>query len=77
MDYYDAKAESKLFGERFRELRRLKGLTQEDVANRTGLAVSTISRLERGAFTIGVNKLPLLADALGVPVRNLYKELGY
>ncbi|WP_237198891.1 helix-turn-helix domain-containing protein [Rothia nasimurium] len=62
---------------RFKALRQRRGITQEDLANNTGLAVSTISRLERGTFTLGINKLPLLCRGLGVSITDLYKELGF
>ncbi|MFW0112430.1 helix-turn-helix domain-containing protein [Rothia sp. CCM 9416] len=74
---FDEKAETKLFGQRLKNLRKKRGITQEELAHTTGLAVSTISRLERGAFTIGVNKLPLLARGLDIPVADFYRELGY
>jgi predicted ATPase/transcriptional regulator with XRE-family HTH domain len=55
------------FGERLRAARLAAGLTQEELADRSGIATRTISDLERG-----VNDMPrastarLLADALGL-----------
>jgi predicted ATPase/DNA-binding XRE family transcriptional regulator len=55
------------FGETLRELRIAAGLTQEDLAERTGLSVRGISDLERGARkSPQFQTVRLLADALEV-----------
>jgi PAS domain S-box-containing protein len=38
------------FGERLRELRRLKGLTQQQLADRVGVSFTYVSKLETGAL---------------------------
>lgn len=62
----------KLFGTRVRYLRKLAGLSQEQVAELTGLSTKTISYIENSKNTLSFNKLPLLAKALGVPVYKLF-----
>lgn len=56
----------KLVGRNFSRLRREKGLTQEEVAARSGLSQQYLSGLERGARNPTVITLFELAQALGV-----------
>lgn len=51
---------------RLRELRTDQGLTLQDVAERAGIDVSTLSRLESGKRRLALDHLPRLAAALGV-----------
>src|SRR5262249_28155277 len=54
-------------GLRIREARRAKGLTQLQLAERSGVQRTTITRLEtRRIYTIDLGVLEKLADALGV-----------
>ena len=62
----------KLFGERIRFLRNIAGLSQEKLAEKIGLSTKTISYIENGKNTVSFNKLPLIADGLGVPVYKLF-----
>lgn len=62
----------KLFGARVRYLRGLAGLSQEKLAEKTGLSTKTISYIENGKNTISFNKLPLIAEGLGIPVYKLF-----
>ena len=62
----------KKFGVRVRYLRKLSGLSQEQLAEQTGLSAKTISYIENGKNTISFNKLPLLASGLSVPVYKLF-----
>lgn len=56
---------------RLRALRTERGLSQEDVAERAGMAPSTLSRLESGARRLALDHLAPLAGALGVEVGEL------
>lgn len=56
---------------RLRELRNDRGLTLADVAERAGMAVSTLSRLESGGRRLALDHLPPLARALEVSVDDL------
>lgn len=56
---------------RLRELRIDRGLTQEAVATRAGMDVSTLSRLESGRRRLALDHLPALAGALGVTADDL------
>jgi transcriptional regulator with XRE-family HTH domain len=56
---------------RLRVLRAERGLSQEEVADRAGMAASTLSRLESGARRLALDHLTPLAQALGVEVGEL------
>ena len=62
----------KSFGARIRYLRKLAGISQEKLAELTGLSTKTISYIENSKNTLSFNKLPLFANALGVPVYKLF-----
>lgn len=68
MDPADLQRENRLvlFGERVRVLRRHAGLTQEDLAERSGLHRVTIGLIERAQREVGVTAVAPLADALNV-----------
>lgn len=51
---------------RLRELRTERGLTLQQVAERSNLDVSTLSRLESGKRRLALDHVPALAQALGV-----------
>lgn len=55
-----------LVGRNFARLRREKGLTQEEVADRSGFSQQYLSSLERGRRNPTVITLFELAQALGV-----------
>lgn len=60
-----SKEERKQVGSRIKQLRKEKGLSQEDLANLVGLKVGTISKYEQGERTPGISQLVPLAEALG------------
>ncbi|MEJ7847943.1 MAG: helix-turn-helix transcriptional regulator [Pyrinomonadaceae bacterium] len=53
-------------GEVIRMLRELKGWTQEDLAERSGITSTNLSLLENGRVDIGKKRAELLAKAFGV-----------
>ena len=59
-------------GKRVATLRRSRGLNQGDLADLAATTLDTIGRLERGASLPGVSKLAQIADALGVPLWQLF-----
>jgi transcriptional regulator with XRE-family HTH domain len=61
---------------RLRELRLANGLTLREVAARSHLDVSTLSRLESGQRRLVLDHLPPLADALGVSTDELLSPPG-
>jgi transcriptional regulator with XRE-family HTH domain len=66
----DAVAASRL-GERVRELRRGRGLTLEDLAERSGVSRAMISKVERGEKNPTLVVAARLAEGLGVTLSQL------
>jgi transcriptional regulator with XRE-family HTH domain len=62
------------FGDRVYELRRSRGLTQAQVAERAGLNLRTLQGWESGRNDPGLSWLSCLAQALGVTVDALLSE---
>ena len=62
-------------GERIRRLRSKKGITQDQLAELTGLNRVHLYRLENGRQSMTLNTLKIIADALGVRVRDLVGKL--
>lgn len=60
------------FGSRVRDLRRARGLTQEALAQRGGLSVEAVGRIERGAFSPTLETMEKIAGGLGVPFHELF-----
>ena len=58
-------------GEAVRALRKRSGLTLTELAGRTGLAVSTLSKLEMGHASASYDKLMLISKGLGVDMAEL------
>ena len=52
-------------GERIATLRKEKGMTQQDLADVTGLFRNHISRIEQGRYSVGFDTLQAIAEALG------------
>jgi transcriptional regulator with XRE-family HTH domain len=50
-----------------RELRSLKGVSQEELALEAGLHRTFVAHVERGARNISIDNIEKLATALGVP----------
>ena len=63
-----------LIGQRIRELRELKHLSQGDIQKRTGLIRCYTSRIENGHTVPSVETLEKYARALGVPLYRLFYE---
>jgi transcriptional regulator with XRE-family HTH domain len=68
---HDMESQKKLLGRRIRELRKARGFTQEQLAERTDLDYTSIGALERGVFNPSLNTAGKLADALGISIQQL------
>ena len=64
------------FGQRVRLMRSERGLTQEQLAERAGISVDFLSLIERGKSSPSFENLDELADALDVPVAELFSFEG-
>ena len=60
------------FGQRLRELRKSKGLSQEQLAWKAELELSQISRIERGVISAGLSQVFRIAEALEIHVCELF-----
>jgi transcriptional regulator with XRE-family HTH domain len=58
-------------GAAIRAMRKRSGLTLTELASRTGLAVSTLSKLEMGHVSASYDKLMLISKGLGVDMASL------
>jgi transcriptional regulator with XRE-family HTH domain len=65
----------RLVAERIKKIRKVKGLTQDQLAERAGLNRTHLYRLESGRQSMTLRTLKTIADALGVRVRELVKDL--
>jgi Predicted transcriptional regulators len=63
------------FGKRLRELRKERGLSQEDFAARCGLDRTYVSGMERGVRNPSLAVIDTLAVALGIRLEELFKGL--
>ena len=63
-----------LFGTRVRELRKLRGWSQEEFALSIGLDRSYVGGVERGERNVSLENICLIATALGIPTSSLFEE---
>jgi transcriptional regulator with XRE-family HTH domain len=57
-----------------RRMREAQGFTQEALAERAGLELRYVQKIERGAVNLGVTVLAALAQALQVPPGDLFER---
>ena len=62
---FDEIEERKRIGRRIAEMRKEKDLTQQDIADRTGIQRNHISRIESGKYSVGFDTLQSIAEAIG------------
>ena len=63
----------KKFGNRLREIRLTKGVTQEALAYSTDLHLSQIGRIERGEIGCSISFVFLFAKTLGVDEKDFFE----
>ncbi len=64
------------FGRRLRQLRSDRGWTLAEVAERSGLAISTLSKAERGIISLTYDRLSRLARGLDVDLAAFFNAEG-
>lgn len=64
----------KLLGSRWKLMRKARGLSRDEVAQRSGLAVDTIARAENGTFAASLTTMIKIAAGLGVPLPALLTD---
>ena len=60
-------------GREVRRLRKERGLSQEELADRAGLHTNYIGGIERGERNVGVKALFKIARGLGVEAKRLFE----
>ena len=55
-------------GQRIAELRKEQNLTQTQLAERCGLQQAHIARIEAGRYSVGLDTLAQIADAMGMKI---------
>jgi len=61
------------FGRRVRDLRKARGLSQEDFAAECGLDRTYISGIERGRRNVSLRNLEVIAKAFGISLADLFR----
>lgn len=64
----------KKFGERVRHLRKQKDISQEELAHRADLHRTYIGMIERAEKNITLLNIKKIADALEVPIKDLFHD---
>jgi transcriptional regulator with XRE-family HTH domain len=67
MDYYE-------IGQRIRKFRKARSLSQEQLAEKTGVSVTHMSHIETGNTKLSLPVLVSIAEALGVKTDDLLYE---
>lgn len=62
----------RLFGMRMKELRKNKGLSQEELAEKAEISSKYLSRVEMGQHLPSIDVLARLADILHVEMKDLF-----
>jgi transcriptional regulator with XRE-family HTH domain len=60
------------FGEYIRELREERGLTQSELAERAGMAVDSVRRVERGQLSPSLRSVAKLARGMEISLHSLF-----
>lgn len=66
-----------LMGGRVRTERKRLGLTQEELAEKASITANFLGHIERGTKKASLDTIKKLADALEVPVGDLFGEVKY
>jgi transcriptional regulator with XRE-family HTH domain len=61
-------------GSRIRQVRSLSGLSQKDVASKSGITVSFLSQVERDITLPSLKSLINIARALDIKINQLFEE---
>ncbi len=62
----------KEFGQRLKQLRLQANMSQEELAEIVGVAAKTVSYWENAHNPVTLSKIPIIANALNVPIYKLF-----
>ena len=60
--------ERQRIGQRIAQLRKERGITQQELAERTGMQQGNIARIETGRYSARFDTLQVIAEAMGLTV---------
>ncbi|HJF33601.1 MAG TPA: XRE family transcriptional regulator [Sporosarcina psychrophila] len=60
---------------KIKSLRLDRNLTLKDLSEQTGLSLSFLSQIERGASSLSITSLKKISDALGIHINYFFEEL--
>ena len=63
------------FGERVRDLRKQKDISQEDLAHKADLHITYIGMIERAEKNLTLLNIERIAKALEISISELFKDL--
>lgn len=69
-------ARRRAVGDRIRAARLHAGLTQEAVSLRAGIGLASYNRIEQGHASPRIDNLIRIADAIGVQLAELVRDVG-
>lgn len=64
----------KTIGELVKEYRKTKGISQMELAEMIGVSYQQVQKYEKGINRISVDRLKLIANALGIPISEFFSE---
>jgi len=67
------KTTKELLGARIKELRKAKGLSQEELSEKVGIDSKHLSRIEVGKSYSSLDTLGKIAQALGIEIKDLFE----
>lgn len=62
------------FGQKVKQLRKAKDLSQEDLAERSGLNRPYISAIEQGKRNVSLEVIEKLAEALEIEIKEFFED---
>lgn len=65
----------KRFGDRVRELRKSEGYSQESFADECGLDRTYMGGIERGERNVALRNIEKIAEALGISIAELMRDI--
>ena len=66
-----------IFARNVRLTRRLKDISQEELAFRADLSRTYLSEVERGIRNVSIDNMGLIAQSLGIPLQDLLNPTMY
>lgn len=70
-----AERERKIVGSNIRRIRKMRGLSQEVLADEAGIHRTYIGAVERGERNVSLDNIVAIARALCVPASDLLEEI--